>query len=197
MKKVLAFLIAFMLVVSPFMVSAADQSIVDIPVGDEQFSILVQALQKAELVETLKGEGPFTVFAPTNAAFEALLKELDITAEELLAREDLKDILLYHVVAGKVMSTDLEDGMMPKTVQGSTLKVDLSNGVMINDSSVAKADIEASNGVIHVIDKVLLPSSDEAIPEDVPKTGSLGMLPYLSAAIVSGLGYVALKKKKY
>nr|WP_300003483.1 fasciclin domain-containing protein [Tissierella sp.] len=196
MKKVLAFLIVFMLVVSPLMVTAADQSIVDIAVGDEQFSILVQALTKAGLVETLKGEGPFTVFAPTNAAFEALLKELNITAEELLAREDLKDILLYHVVSGKVMSTDLTDGMMPKTVQGSTLKIDLSNGVMINESKVAKADIEASNGVIHVIDKVLLPSSDEAMPEAVPQTGSLGMLPFISAALVSGLGYVALKRKK-
>ncbi len=181
---------------------AADNTIVDIAVGDEQFSILVQALQKAELVDTLKGEGPFTVFAPTNAAFEALLKELDVTAEELLARDDLKDILLYHVVAGKVMSTDLTDGMMPETVQGASVEVDLTDGVMINDSKVTAADIEASNGVIHVIDKVLLPPSedapaaDDATQEEVPKTGSLGMLPFASLALVSGLGYLALKKKK-
>lgn len=196
MKKVLAFLIVFMLVVSPLSAFAAEESIVDIAVGDEQFSILVQALTKAGLVETLQGEGPFTVFAPTNAAFEALLKELDATPEQLLAREDLKDILLYHVVAGKVMSTDLTDGMMPKTVQGSTVKIDLKNGVKVNDSSVIKADIEASNGVIHVIDKVLLPAADDAMPEEVPSTGSLGMLPFISAALVSGLGYVALKKRK-
>lgn len=200
MKKFLAFLIAFVLVATPMVTLAADQSIVDIAVGDEQFSILVQALQKAELVDTLKGEGPFTVFAPTNAAFEALLKELDATAEELLARDDLKDILLYHVVSGKVMSTDLTDGMMPKTVQGATLKVDLSSGVKINESAVTKADIEATNGVIHVVDKVLLPPAEtpteEAAPTDVPKTGSLGMLPYVSLALISGLGYVALKKKK-
>lgn len=202
MKKALAFLMVFMLVMSPLMVSAADPNIVEIAVGDEQFSILVQALQKAELVDTLKGEGPFTVFAPTNAAFESLLKELNVSAEELLARKDLKDILLYHVVSGKVMSTDLKDGMMPKTVQGATVKVDLSNGVKINDSKVVKADIVASNGVIHVIDKVLLPPAgdapavDDAAPTDVPKTSSLGMLPFMSLALVSGMGYIALKKKK-
>ncbi len=196
MKKILSFLIVFMLIVTPLVANAADKDLVDIASDDEQFSILVQALKKAELVDTLKGDGPFTVFAPTNAAFELLLKELDITAEELLARADLKDILLYHVVSGKVMSTDLTDGMMPATVQGSTVKVDLSDGVKINDSKVTTADIEASNGVIHVIDKVLLPKAEDAAAEDVPKTGSLGMLPFMSLAIVSGMGYVALKKKK-
>lgn len=196
MKKTLSILIALLLIVSPLMVSAQDQNIVEIAAADEDFSILVQALEKAELVETLKGDGPFTVFAPTNEAFQALLKELDITAEELLEREDLKDILLYHVVPGKVMSSDLEDGMMPETVQGSTLKVDLSDAVMINDSKVTTGDVEASNGVIHVIDKVLLPVSEESAPADVPKTGSLGVLPFASLAVVSGLGYLALKKRK-
>lgn len=196
MKKVLSVLIALVLVMSPLLVAAADQNIVEIASGDEQFSILVEALQKAELVETLKGEGPFTVFAPTNAAFEALLKELDATAEELLDRDDLKYILLYHVVAGKVMSTDLTDGMMPETVQGSTIKIDLSDGVMINDSKVTTADIEASNGVIHVIDKVLLPESEGSAPADIPKTGSLGTMPFAALAVISGLGYVALKKRK-
>lgn len=196
MKKILPLLMAFMLVATPLIGSAADQNIVDIAVSDEQFSILVKALEKADLVNTLKSEGPFTVFAPTNAAFEALLKELNITAEELLARKDLKDILLYHVVPGKVTSAELKNGMMPKTVQGSTVKVDLSNGVKINDAKVTKPDIEASNGVIHVIDKVLLPTAVDASPTDVPKTGSIGIVPFMSLAVLSGMGYISVKKKK-
>lgn len=90
------------------------------------------------------------------------------------------------------MSTDLTDGMMPKTVQGSTVKVDLSDGVKINDSKVTTADVEATNGVI----QVLLPAAGESTPTTVPKTGDIGMLPLISTAILSGLGYVALKKKR-
>jgi len=194
-KKILALLLILAFLIVPAASLAAEDDIVDIATGDEQFSILVQALQKAGLVETLQGEGPFTVFAPTNQAFESLLNELDITAKELLEREDLKDILLYHVVSGKVMSSDLEDGMMPETLQGSTLAIDLSDGVMINESMVTTADIEASNGVIHVIDKVLLPESDDAAAEDIPKTGSVVMLPFIGLAAISGFGIIAIKKK--
>lgn len=140
---------------------AVEDDIVDIASADEQFSTLVAALQEAELVETLKGEGPYTVFAPTNEAFEELLTELDLTAEELLAQPDLDKVLTYHVVSEKVMSTDLEDGMEADTVNGQKIMVDLSDGVMINDSTVTTADIEASNGVIHVIDKVLVPDDFE------------------------------------
>ena len=134
-----------------------DQDIVDIASSNEDFSILVAALQKAELVDTLKGEGPFTVFAPTNAAFEQLLMDLNITAEELLAQPDLAKVLTYHVVPGKVMSNDLVDKMEADTVNGQKIMVDLSDGVVINFSNVTTADLEATNGVIHVIDKVLVP----------------------------------------
>lgn len=193
MKKLLSYVFALFLVLSPMTLFAAEDTIVDIAVADDQFSTLVLALDKAELVDTLKGEGPFTVFAPTNAAFDALLKELDITADQLLARKDLKDILLYHVVPGKVLSTDLKDGMMPKTVNGKTVKVDLTNGVKINKSTVITADIEASNGIIHVIDTVLLPPADTT---KVPNTGIVGIMPFAGLALVGALGLVSLKKRK-
>lgn len=134
-----------------------EDDIVDIASEDENFTTLVAALKEANLVETLKGEGPFTVFAPTDAAFEKLLMDLDITAEELLAHPDLAKVLTYHVVPSKVLSTDLEDEMEADTVNGQKIKVDLSDGVMINDAKVTTADIEAKNGVIHVIDTVLVP----------------------------------------
>lgn len=135
----------------------AEEDIVDIALANEDLTILVAALQEAELVETLQGKGPFTVFAPTDAAFEKLLMDLDVTAEELLAQPDLAKVLTYHVVSGEVMAADLEDKMEADTVNGQTIMVDLSSGVMINDANVTTADIEASNGVIHVIDKVLVP----------------------------------------
>lgn len=122
------------------------------------FNTLAAALEKTGLDETLKGPGtgPFTVFAPTDEAFQKLLKELDITAEELLAREDLKEILLYHVVPGKIMSKDLKDGKKVGTLAKEKVKISL-DPIQVNDANVVKPDIEASNGVIHVIDKVLLP----------------------------------------
>src|SRR6056297_1330551 len=133
------------------------KDIVDIAAGNDDFSTLVAAVKAADLVDTLKGDGPFTVFAPTNAAFAALPEG---TVESLLKPENkdqLTAILTYHVVPGKVMSSDLSDGMMATTVQGGDLTVDLSDGVMINGANVVTADIEASNGVIHVIDAVILP----------------------------------------
>lgn len=157
MKKIMSMLLALMLVFSSA-VYAEEQSIVDIAVGNEDFSILVAALQKAELVGALQGEGPFTVFAPNNAAFLKLLEGLGITAEQLLDHPQLSEVLLYHVVSGKVMSTDLSDGMTAPTLKGDTIEVDLSSGVKINSSNVIAADIESSNGVIHVIDTVLVPS---------------------------------------
>lgn len=135
----------------------AEETIVDIVLANKDFSILVAALTEADLVETLQGKGPFTVFAPTDAAFETLLADLGITAEELLAQADLANILTYHVVSGEVMAADLEDKMEATTVNGQTIMVDLSSGVMINDATVTTADLKASNGVIHVIDKVLVP----------------------------------------
>lgn len=155
---------------------AAEQDIVEIALGNEDFSILVSALQQAELVETLQGEGPFTVFAPTNDAFAALLEELDITAEELLAQPDLANVLTYHVVPGNVMAADLTDGMEAETVNGEMVTFDLSGDPMVNESMIVDTDIAATNGVIHVIDTVLVPSNfslqEVAVEEEeVPETG--------------------------
>ncbi|WP_424987766.1 fasciclin domain-containing protein [Microbulbifer sp. S227A] len=133
------------------------KDIVDTAVGADDFTTLVAAVEAAGLVETLKGTGPFTVFAPTDAAFAALPEG---TVEMLLKPENkdqLVAILTYHVVAGKVMSSDLGDDMTATTVQGSAIMIDLDNGVMVNDATVVSADIEAENGVIHVIDKVIMP----------------------------------------
>ncbi len=133
------------------------KDIVDTAVNAGSFETLVAAVQAAGLVETLKGDGPFTVFAPTDEAFAALPEG---TVEELLKPENkdqLAAILTYHVVPGKVMSGDLSDDMMATTVQGTDVMIDLDNGVMVQDATVVSADIETSNGVIHVIDKVILP----------------------------------------
>lgn len=145
------------LLAAPAMAGGMSKDIVDTAVGAGDFGTLVAAVQAAGLVDTLKGDGPFTVFAPTDAAFAALPEG---TVESLLKPENkdqLVAILTYHVVPGKVMSTDLVDDMTAATVQGGDITIDLDNGVMINDASVAAADIVASNGVIHVIDKVILP----------------------------------------
>lgn len=147
------------LLAAPAMAGGMSKDIVDTAVGAGDFNTLVAAVQAAGLVETLKGDGPFTVFAPTDAAFAALPEG---TVETLLKPENkdqLIAILTYHVVPGKVMSTDLQDDTMATTVQGTDIMIDLDNGVMINDASVSAADIAASNGVIHVIDKVILPGS--------------------------------------
>ncbi|MEQ8307374.1 MAG: fasciclin domain-containing protein [Hoeflea sp.] len=132
------------------------KDIVDTAVEAGSFSTLVAAVQAADLVETLKGEGPFTVFAPTDEAFA----ELGMTVDELLKPENkdkLTAVLTYHVISGSVMSGDLVDDSTPATVQGSNVTIDLDNGPMVNDANVVTADVEASNGVIHVIDKVLVP----------------------------------------
>ncbi len=134
------------------------KDIVDTAAANADFETLVAAVQAADLVDTLKGEGPFTVFAPTDAAFDALPEG---TVEELLKPENkdqLVAILTYHVVPGKVMSGDLVDDMKAATVQGGEISVDLDSGVMVNDATVVAADIETTNGVIHVIDKVILPN---------------------------------------
>ena len=130
--------------------------IVDTAVAAGSFKTLVAAVTAAGLVDTLKGAGPFTVFAPTDEAFaklpagtvEALLKDIP----------KLTKILTYHVVAGKVMAADVVKIKSAKTVEGSEVKIDASNGVKINDSTVTTADVVVDNGVIHIIDSVLLPA---------------------------------------
>ena len=137
---------------------AQSKDIVGLAAGNENLSTLVAAVQAAGLVETLQSAGPFTVFAPTNAAFEALPAG---TLESLLKPENkakLASILTYHVLGSKVMSSDLSNGQMAKTVEGADVKVTLNGDVvMINDAKVVAADVSASNGVVHVIDKVMLP----------------------------------------
>ena len=138
---------------------AMDKDIVDTAVSAGSFETLVAAVKAAGLVETLKGDGPFTVFAPTDEAFAKLPAG---TVEDLLKPENkdkLTAILTYHVIPGKVMSTDIAGKkMMVETVQGGKLTVDATSGVKVDEASVVTADIATSNGVIHVIDTVVLPN---------------------------------------
>ena len=143
------------IVVSPAPITT---TVVDVIAGSPDHELLEAAVGAAGLVDALSVEGPFTVFAPTDAAVTALVEALEITAEELLALENLGDILKYHVVAGEAMSTDLSDGQMIATLLGPDVTVTINDeGVFINNAQVTMADIEADNGVVHVIDAVLLP----------------------------------------
>ena len=138
----------------------AKSDIVDTAVAAGDFTTLVEAVEAAGLVDTLKGEGPFTVFAPTDAAFAALPEG---TVESLLKPENkdqLVSILTYHVVPGAVMSSDLTEGMTAATVQGADVTFTLEGGAKVNDANITTADIAASNGVIHVIDKVIMPPAN-------------------------------------
>ena len=140
---------------------AAAGTIVDVAVDAGIFTTLVAAVDSAGLVETLSGEGPFTVFAPTDEAFVAALQELGLTAEELLAdTETLTSVLTYHVIAGEVdAATAISlDGQSAETVNGAVIDISVVDGnVMINDATVVTADVMADNGIIHIIDTVLLP----------------------------------------
>ena len=144
-------------------------TIVDVAVGAGSFTTLVAAVTEAGLVETLSGAGPFTVFAPTDDAFAAALDALGLTAEELLASPELGAILAYHVVAGEVdAATAISlDGQSAETVNGASIDISVVDGnVMINNATVIGADVAASNGIIHIIDTVLLPPTDDATSED-------------------------------
>jgi uncharacterized surface protein with fasciclin (FAS1) repeats len=156
-RTFLALTASVALLSAPAFADGHAKDIVDTAVGAGSFTTLVAAVQAAGLVETLKGEGPFTVFAPTDAAFAALPAG---TVEDLLKPENkdkLVAILTYHVVAGKVMSTDLTEGMKAASVQGGELTMTLDGGAKVNGAVISTADIEATNGVIHVIDSVILP----------------------------------------
>jgi len=132
-----------------------EKNIVQTAIAAGSFSTLVTAIQTADLVDTLSGPGPFTVFAPTDAAFAKLPAG---TVEALLAdKSKLASILTYHVVAGKVMAADVVKLTSAKTVQGQNVTIDASNGVKVNNANVTTTDIVTSNGIIHVIDTVLLP----------------------------------------
>ena len=147
-----SFIVISTLALSAAAVQATD--IVDTAVAAGDFKTLAAALEKAGLVDTLKGKGPFTVFAPTDAAFAKVPKK---DLEALLAdKSKLAAVLTYHVVPGSVMAKDVQAGKV-KTVQGSDLTVSTSGGVKVDGANVTKADIVADNGVIHVIDSVVLP----------------------------------------
>ena len=144
--------------IAMFTVAASAADIVDTAVSAGSFNTLVTAVKAAGLVDTLKGPGPFTVFAPTDDAFaklpagalEALLKD----------REKLKSVLLYHVVSGKVMAADVVKIKSAQTVEGSPVKISVKGGtVMIDNARVIKPDVECDNGVIHVIDTVIMPGA--------------------------------------
>lgn len=138
-------------------------NIVETAINAGNFTTLVAALTAGELVETLKGEGPFTVFAPTDEAFA---KVPAATLTDLLKpenKEKLQAILTYHVVSGKVLAADAAKLTSAKTVNGQELTIDASSGVKINDAKVITPDVEATNGVIHIIDAVLMPAATAKI----------------------------------
>ncbi|MXX37670.1 MAG: fasciclin domain-containing protein [Gemmatimonadetes bacterium] len=143
---------------------AQDEDIVDVAIGAGTFNTLVAAVQAADLVDALQGEGPLTVFAPTDEAFAALPEG---TVESLLLPENkelLTAILLYHVVAGSVMAADVVELSSATTLSGDSIDISVSDsGVMINNANVVQADVTASNGVIHIIDAVLLPPPATAV----------------------------------
>ena len=163
-KMIVALLVVIALVFSLNVMVMADghlktgPDVLDVALEADDFNTLVTAVIEADLVSALKGDGPFTVFAPTDAAFAALPEG---TLDSLLAdKEQLSNVLLYHVVSGKVMAEDVltMDGAMVETVFGEEIEISIENDmVYINDAKVVTTDIEASNGVIHVIDTVLVP----------------------------------------
>ena len=160
--------------------------------GDSRFTTLVAALKAAGLVDALSGDGPFTVFAPTDDAFAALPAG---TVESLLLPENLttlQDILKYHVVPAKVLSTDLSLNQKAPTLEGSDVTVTSLDPVKINESEVIQADVMASNGVIHVIDAVLMPPSDEEPtkgPTAMEESDSAGRAS-LAVAAAAAVAYV-------
>ena len=154
-------------------------TIVDIAVSNPDFSILVEAVTAAGLVETLSGPGPFTVFAPTNEAFAAALTALGLTKEQLLADTALlTKVLTYHVVPGVVLAADVVmlNGQEVATVEGSKVKVTVEGDkVKINDANVVATDVKASNGVIHVIDAVLVPADAAPTTTASPTTTAVAL----------------------
>ena len=157
-KRILATTLLYISLASTSMAGGHAKDIVDTAVAAGSFETLVTAVAAADLVDVLKGEGPFTVFAPVDTAFQALPEG---TVESLLKPENkskLAGILTYHVLSGKVMSKDIMGKQLEVTmVNGSTAEIDATDGVRINGANVIQADIETSNGVIHVIDAVILP----------------------------------------
>lgn len=155
MSTIRTFAAAVALAVSSVSIQAAEKDIVDTTIGAGSFKTLVTAVQAAGLVDTLKGKGPFTVFAPTDEAFAKIPKaQLDALLKD---KAKLTAVLTYHVVPGKVMAKDVKAGEV-KSVQGDTIKISTDGGVKVDAANVVKTDVAASNGVIHVIDSVIMPN---------------------------------------
>lgn len=156
MKTIMRIFCVLMLTASTAF-AGTGKNIVETAMSDSQFSTLVSLVKEAGLVETLSSEGPFTLFAPTNAAFAK------IPAKDLAAlkndKQKLAQVLKFHVVSGKVPASKVTSLSEAKTVEGSSLPISTKSGVMVGDASVTKTDIMTSNGVIHVIDTVLMPAS--------------------------------------
>jgi uncharacterized surface protein with fasciclin (FAS1) repeats len=152
---VLALVLAQPTVAGSYYGKSAKADIVDTAIQAGSFNTLITAVKEAGLVETLKGDGPFTVFAPTDEAFSRIPKEqLDALLND---KEALTAVLTYHVVPGKVMAADVVKLESAETVQGQSIAIDASDGVKVDNATVVKTDIVTSNGVIHVIDRVILP----------------------------------------
>ena len=188
MKKVFVLTLLTVLLLSGIRPAAAqdDKNIVEVAASNDDFSTLVTAIQAAGLAETLSGEGPYTVFAPTNAAFEKLPAG---TLDALLAdKAALTKVLTYHVVAGNVLAADVVglNGETVATVEGENVTVSVNGTtVKINDSTVTQTDIVTSNGVIHVIDTVLIPPSianATPAPQTMPQTGASNSFPLIAVA---------------
>lgn len=160
----------------------ADNNIVQVAQSTSDFSTLVAAVTAAGLVDTLSAPGPFTVFAPTNAAFASLLAELNVTADQLLANKPLlTTVLTYHVLPTRVQAEDIRNGATPTTVQGQTFKLSTVGGLSITDgrgrvSKIVATNVQASNGVVHVIDKVILPKETVEPPAPSPTPAKLNVV---------------------
>ena len=160
LRKFLITTAATVVLAGAAMAQDATSAIVATAVAAGDFTMLVAAVQAAGLVDTLKGEGPFTVFAPTDAAFAALPEGTVDTLLKPENKDQLVSILTYHVVPGAVMSSDLTEGMTAATVQGANVTFTLDGGAKVNDANITTADIATSNGVIHVIDTVIMPPAN-------------------------------------
>ena len=156
-RKTLFALTASSFLAFPALSHEHGKTIVEVAVGAGTFETLVAAVTAADLAETLSGDGPFTVFAPTDDAFAALPEGTVASLLEPDNKARLVAVLTYHVVPGKVMSSDLTEGMTAATAQGADITITLEGGAKVNGANIVAADIEASNGVIHVIDAVILP----------------------------------------
>ena len=158
----------------------AEPTVVELAIEAGTFTSLVAALEAADLVAALSGEGPFTVFAPDDAAFAAFEEEHPGVLASL-STDELTAVLTYHVLAAEVLSTDLVDGSIAETLNGAYVGIELSDGVKVGGADVTAADLIASNGVIHVIDRIILPPGENLVETAV----SAGSFTQLAAALVA------------